>query len=122
MKRMALKSKFGFTKINHNYTEEERQVGKYCRQLKKISTFAGSRQLPLARVPPPALKGFQMIKRLKNEFCLKKGLPELAPATAGSSRLGQVTTQQTNRQNILNTVKIVVTTLRLHETGAGHSS
>ena len=29
MKRMALKSKFGFTKINHNYTEEERQVGKY---------------------------------------------------------------------------------------------
>ena len=26
MKRMALKSKFGFTKINHNYTEEERQV------------------------------------------------------------------------------------------------
>ena len=28
MKRMALKSKFGFTKINHNYTEEERQVGK----------------------------------------------------------------------------------------------
>ena len=37
MKRMALKSKFGFTKINHNYTEEERQVGKYCRQLKKIN-------------------------------------------------------------------------------------
>ena len=35
MKRMALKSKFGFTKINHNYTEEERQVGKYCHQLKK---------------------------------------------------------------------------------------
>lgn len=26
MKRMALKSKFGFTKINHNYTAEERQV------------------------------------------------------------------------------------------------
>ena len=37
MKRMALKSKFGFTKINHNYTEEERQVGKYCHQLKKIN-------------------------------------------------------------------------------------
>ena len=28
MKRMALKSKFGFTKINHNYTEDERQVSK----------------------------------------------------------------------------------------------
>ena len=26
MKRMALKSTFGFTKINHHYTEEERQV------------------------------------------------------------------------------------------------
>ena len=27
MKKMALKSTFGFTTVNHYYTEEERQVG-----------------------------------------------------------------------------------------------
>ena len=30
MKKMALKSTFGFTTVNHYYTEEERQVKTIC--------------------------------------------------------------------------------------------
>ena len=41
MKRMALKSKFGFTKLNHHYTEEERQVNNLpISKLSKRGTFA----------------------------------------------------------------------------------
>ena len=90
MKRMALKSKFGFTKINHNYTEEERQVTEtkvlseahiwmprpkqdtYINIKINIkdeteywtwmkTTILGTGQLPLPRVPTATLKGFSMV-------------------------------------------------------------
>ena len=53
MKKMALKSTFGFTTVNHYYTEEERQV--ITRQSKQVSAikknmFFKTNQIPFIRL------------------------------------------------------------------------